>query len=106
MIDDKAQEAIMEAYEKSVLKNEVTLNEQGNTIFDVADIFTRFLIGDRQVAIRQLQQLEKKPIKGIDGKNGIIDSVLHPDGNMEDWNNLFGNLRNDFKKIITKRSKL
>jgi len=97
MIDDKAQDSIMEAYERTIL------NEQGNTIRDVADIYARFLIGDRQLALRQLKDLEKKPIKGIDGTNGLINSVLDPEkGDMSKWNELFANLREGFRKVINK----
>lgn len=101
MIDDEAQKNIREAYEKTILK-EGTINE--DTIRDVADIFTRFLIGDRKIAIRQLKSLEKSPIKGIDGTGELIDRALDPKtGDMTNWNKLFGNLRSDFTKVIEKQ---
>lgn len=58
MIDDKAQEAIREAYEKTVLKEAV------GGLEPIVDNFVRFLMGDPKTAVSYLSRLKppKLPI--------------------------------------------
>ncbi len=51
MIDDKAQEAIREAYEKTIL----TEGKEGQAFVDAV---VRFMIGDRDVALNQLKKMK------------------------------------------------
>lgn len=87
---DKTIEVIQEAYEKNILLNE-------ETIINVADSFARFLVGDRQMALKQLQKAASSKITGIDGKGGLIDKSDPPG---EAYNKLFSDLIAGFAKVM------
>jgi len=91
---DKTVEVIQEAYEKNILLTEETIDF-------MADAFARMLIGDRKAAMKQLQRVVNSPIKGIDGKDGILNKVLDDEtGDMSEYNNLFNNMRKGFARVI------
>jgi len=58
----------------------------------IGDAFARYLIGDREVALRQLKSLANKPFEGD-------VSPLHARG---EYNKLYGDLATELTRIIKK----
>lgn len=96
MIDDVAQEKIMEAYEKSVLQEAVKdLSEAGSDVplGTIADIFARYLVGDRAAAVNQLKKHSKQKIEKFDQ---LLFDYVGGGSDMKDpgaYNKLYANLQ-------------
>ena len=89
MIDDKAQNSIMEAYEKTVLSE---ISTPGGML-GISELFARYLIGDKDIAVRQLTKLEPQ-----------LQGDMIPK-EAKEYNNLFSNLKKDIYKALVKNIK-
>jgi len=87
MIDDVAQKKIMEAYEKTVLNEALSME-----LNRVIDNFVRYLIGDRKNAIRELEKL-------------IKTDVPFSQKSTDEYNKMFNSLYSDIKKAVEKNIK-
>lgn len=78
---------IQKIYEEKVL------NEGPVNLIRIADSFTRYLIGDRNLAISELKKMQQLPTPGL----SKIEAG--------EFNKLFENMRSDILKTLSKHMK-
>lgn len=66
------------------------LNESGVSTLSIADSFTRYLIGDRKVALNELKKYQDLPTKGL------------ADMEAKDFNNLYSKLHKELAQVISR----
>ncbi len=66
------------------------LNESGVSLLGIADSFTRYLMGDRNVALSELKSMQDLPTSGL------------ADMEAKDYNKLYSKLHKELAQVISK----
>jgi hypothetical protein len=87
---NKKMEKKMDILEKIDTKLSDKLNESssGTSLIKIADSFTRYLIGDRNIAISELKKNQPMPIPGLESMSA------------KEYNNVFQKLHSEIFKAI------